>query len=104
GREIRSVLEAGAVIEFGKLMHEHWLRKRGRSRGMTNDRGDGLYEVARKRGGAIGGKLVGAGGSGFLLLHTQDRNRLRSAMTAAGASEMEFNFDFDGSIVMMRNA
>jgi D-glycero-alpha-D-manno-heptose-7-phosphate kinase len=85
-------------------MHEHWLSKQSRSTGMTNDRVDGLYEVARTRGGAIGGKLVGAGGSGFLLLHTQDRNRLRSAMTAAGASEMEFNFDFDGSIVMMRNA
>jgi D-glycero-alpha-D-manno-heptose-7-phosphate kinase len=104
GQEIRRVLEAGSVTEFGKLMHEHWLSKQSRSTGMTNDRVDGLYEVARTRGGAIGGKLVGAGGSGFLLLHTQDRNRLRSAMTAAGASEMEFNFDFDGSIVMMRNA
>jgi D-glycero-alpha-D-manno-heptose-7-phosphate kinase len=104
GQEIRRVLEAGAIPEFGKLMHEHWLRKRGRSRGMTSDRVDGLYEIARTRGGATGGKLVGAGGSGFLLLHTQDRNRLRAAMVAAGASEMEFNFDFDGSVVMMRNA
>ena len=104
GQEIRSVLEAGAVTEFGKLMHEHWLRKRIRSKGMTNNRVDELYEVARMRGGASGGKLVGAGGSGFLLLHTQDRNRLRSAMVAAGASEMEFHFDFDGSVVMMRNA
>jgi len=103
GQEIRCVLEAGAVHEFGPLMHEHWLRKRGRSCGMTNDRVDGLYEVARTRGGATGGKLVGAGGNGFLLLHTQDRKRLRTAMADAGASEMEFNFDFDGSVVMMRN-
>jgi D-glycero-alpha-D-manno-heptose-7-phosphate kinase len=104
GQEIRSVLEAGAVHDFGRLMHEHWLRKRDRSIGMTNDRVDGLYEVARNRGGATGGKLVGAGGSGFLLLHTTDRKRLRSAMADADASEMEFNFDFDGSVVMMRNA
>lgn len=104
GQEIRRVLEAGAVHEFGQLMHEHWLRKRGRSSGMTNDRVDELYDVARTRGGATGGKLVGAGGSGFLLLHTLDRKRLRAAMTDAGASEMEFSFDFDGSVVMMRNA
>lgn len=85
-------------------MHEHWLRKRSRSKGMTNDHVDNLYEIARRRGAATGGKLVGAGGSGFLLLHTHDRNRLRSAMAEAGASEMDFNFDFDGSVVMMRNA
>lgn len=104
GQEIRCVLESGAVNEFGKLMHEHWLRKRTRSRGMTSDRVDALYEIARNRGGATGGKLVGAGGSGFLLLHTVDRKSLRTAMADAGASEMEFNFDFDGSVVMMRNA
>jgi D-glycero-alpha-D-manno-heptose-7-phosphate kinase len=104
GKEIRRVLEAGAVHEFGKLMHEHWLRKRCRSNGMTNDRVDGLYDVARNRGGATGGKLVGAGGSGFLLLHTADRKRLRAAMADAGANEMEFSFDFDGSALMMRNA
>jgi D-glycero-alpha-D-manno-heptose-7-phosphate kinase len=103
GGEIRSVLEAGDVSEFGRLMHEHWMRKRTRSNGMTSDWIDELYDLAR-RSGATGGKLVGAGGSGFLLLHTQDRNRLRAAMTKAGVSEMEFNFDFDGSVVMMRNA
>lgn len=104
GQEVRRVLESGAVNEFGKLMHEHWLRKRMRSCGMTNDNVDALYEIARSRGGATGGKLVGAGGSGFLLLHTVDRKRLRTVMADAGASEMEFNFDFDGSVVMMRNA
>jgi D-glycero-alpha-D-manno-heptose-7-phosphate kinase len=104
GQEIRSVLESGAVNEFGKLMHEHWLRKRSRSKSMSNGHIDNLYELARTRGGATGGKLVGAGGSGFLLLHTHDRNRLRAAMVDAGAGEMEFNFDFDGSVVMMRNA
>jgi D-glycero-alpha-D-manno-heptose-7-phosphate kinase len=104
GREIHSVLTSDAVYEFGPLMHQHWLRKRCRSKGMTNDRVDELYEIALNRGGSTGGKLVGAGGNGFLLLQTNDRKRLRAAMADAGVTEMEFNFDFDGSAVMMRNA
>jgi D-glycero-alpha-D-manno-heptose-7-phosphate kinase len=104
GQEIRSALEGGAISELGRLMHEHWLRKRTRSKGMSSCRIDELYELARTRGGATGGKLVGAGGSGFLLLHTQDRNRLRTTMSDAGANELGFNFDFDGSVVMMRSA
>jgi D-glycero-alpha-D-manno-heptose-7-phosphate kinase len=104
GQEIRSLLEAGNVAEFGSLMHQHWLRKRGRSQGMSNDRIDELYELARTKGGASGGKLVGAGGSGFLLFHTQDRRRLRETMTGAGLAEMDFSFDFDGSVVLLRNA
>jgi D-glycero-alpha-D-manno-heptose-7-phosphate kinase len=71
---------------------------------MTSSRIDSLYEVALSKGGATGGKLVGAGGSGFLLFHTQDRNRLRTVLAEAGAHEMEFSFDFDGSVVMIRNA
>lgn len=103
GFEIKKALEAGQVYEFGKLMHEHWMRKRQRSAGMTNERIDSLYELARSKGAAIGGKLVGAGGSGFLLLQTMDRRRLREAMTEAGLIEMTFDFDFDGSVVQMRN-
>jgi D-glycero-alpha-D-manno-heptose-7-phosphate kinase len=104
GHEIAAALEAGAVDRFGPLMHEHWLRKRSRSAGMSNGRIDDLYELARSRGGASGGKLVGAGGSGFLLFQTNDRRRLRDTMTWAGLNEMDFRFDFDGSIVLTRNA
>lgn len=104
GREIRSVLEAGHVAEFGSLMHEHWERKRGRFAGMSNPHIDELYELARSDGGAKGGKLVGAGGGGFFLFQTDDRRRLRQLMTRAGLSEMDFTFDFDGSIVLVRNA
>lgn len=103
GLEIKSVLEAGDIPRFGELMHEHWLRKRGRSTGMTNTRIDELYELARTKGGATGGKLVGAGGSGFLLFHTHDRKLLRETMCGAGLDEMDFSFDFDGSVVMLRN-
>lgn len=103
GFEIKTVLEAGEITRFGELMHEHWLRKRARSTGMSNDHIDALYEAARDKGGATGGKLVGAGGNGFLLLHTNDRRRLRNVMTEAGVSEMDFSFDFDGSVVLLRN-
>lgn len=103
GIEIKAALEAGEVGRLGELMHEHWMRKRTRSAGMTNGQVDQLYELARTHGGATGGKLVGAGGSGFLLFHTRDRRRLRDTMLGAGLSEMDFSFDFDGSTVLLRN-
>jgi len=104
GHEIRDALESGQVADFGRLMHEHWMRKRNRSRSMSSTRIDSLYDLARSDGGASGGKLVGAGGSGFLLLHTHDRRRLRDTMLRAGLTEMDFSFDFDGSVVLLRNA
>jgi D-glycero-alpha-D-manno-heptose-7-phosphate kinase len=104
GQEIRATLEGGRTAEFGGLMHQHWLRKRARSAGMSSEHIDGLYALARGEGGATGGKLVGAGGSGFLLFQTQDRRRLRDSMTHAGLPEMDFTFDFDGSVVLTRNA
>ena len=103
GREICTVLESGNVSGYGPLMHEHWLSKRDRSAGMSSSAIDELYELARTKGGATGGKLVGAGGSGFLLLQTCDRVRLRRLMQSAGLSEMDFSFDFEGSIVTLRN-
>ena len=103
GREIRDALEAGQVGEFGRLMHQHWMRKRLRCCRMSTSHIDQLYDLARSEGGATGGKLVGAGGSGFLLLHTQDRRRLRDTMLRAGLTEMDFCFDFDGSVVLLRN-
>ncbi len=103
GIEIKSALETGDIPRFGELMHQHWLSKRTRSAGMSNGRIDSLYELARARGGATGGKLVGAGGSGFLLFHTHDRRKLRSVMTEVGVREMDFSFDFDGSMVIMRS-
>lgn len=104
GLEIKAALAAGRIEEFGPLMDMHWQRKRERSSGMTNERIDALYSHGMREGGATGGKLVGAGGSGFLLFQTNDRRRLRETMTRAGLSEMDFGFDFDGSVVTVRNA
>ncbi|HEY5213541.1 MAG TPA: galactokinase [Acidobacteriaceae bacterium] len=103
GLEIQSTLQAGEISRFGELMHEHWLRKRSRTKGMSSDHIDELYQLALSKGGATGGKLVGAGGSGFLLFQTTDRARLRRTMYEAGMVEMNFVFDFNGSIAISRN-
>jgi D-glycero-alpha-D-manno-heptose-7-phosphate kinase len=94
-------LEAGKAADFGALMHEHWEHKKKRSQGMSNPQIDEWYELGRKNG-AIGGKLVGAGGGGFLMFYAEDRNRLRHAMARAGLEEVRFRFDFEGSKVMVQ--
>ena len=96
GERSREALESGNPIMFGKIMHEHWEHKKKRSGGMTNAEIDRWYELAMKSG-AVGGKLVGAGGGGFLMLYTDDNNRLKQAMTAAGLEEVRFRFDFEGT-------
>ena len=84
GRQSRELLVAGDLIGYAELMHEHWQNKRARSPGMATERIDELYTLAR-RSGAIGGKLVGAGGGGFLLVYARNPPDTRQAMAAAGA-------------------
>ena len=81
-------------------MHEHWEHKIRRSAGMSNSQIDAWYQLARKNG-AIGGKLVGAGGGGFLMLLTEDRTRLRQTMEQAGLEEVRFRFDFEGTKIIL---
>ncbi len=101
GREIKKVLVAGDNQAFARLMHEHWRRKRGRSSGMSNDSIDRCYDAAMANG-ALGGKLVGAGGGGFLMLYAGDTAGVRDAMAREGLDEVRFKFDFDGSTVLVR--
>jgi len=82
-------------------MDEHWVLKRQRTDGISNEVIDDWYDLARANG-AIGGKLVGAGGGGFLLFYSNEPMRLRGAMTDVGLSEVRFGFDHDGSIVLLR--
>jgi D-glycero-alpha-D-manno-heptose-7-phosphate kinase len=100
GHRSRQALEKGDTRLFGELMHEHWEHKKRRSGGMSNPKIDEWYELGVK-GGAIGGKLVGAGGGGFLMFLAEDRNRLRHKMAAAGLEEVRFRFDFEGTKVVM---
>lgn len=99
GRHIRAALEQGKPAMFGELMHEHWERKRTRSAGMSNPHIDEWYERGRKAG-AIGGKLVGAGGGGFLMFYAPEPQRVRAAMAAVKLEEVRFRFDFDGTRVV----
>jgi D-glycero-alpha-D-manno-heptose-7-phosphate kinase len=100
GYRSKAALECGDINRFGELMHEHWEHKKQRSGGMTNPHIDTYYELALKNG-ASGGKLVGAGGGGFLLFHATDRAKLRQSMIAAGLEEVRFRFDFEGSKVVL---
>ncbi len=96
GRESRRLLETGDLEGYAELMHEHWSHKRRRSSGMSGEHIDRLYTLAQ-RSGCIGGKLVGAGGGGFLLVYARRPEDTRQAMAAAGASELAFEFEFTGA-------
>ncbi|MBR0849460.1 GHMP kinase [Bradyrhizobium diazoefficiens] len=100
GLRSKQLLQAGRTADFGALMHEHWEHKKRRSGGMSSPQIDEWYELGMKSG-ATGGKLVGAGGGGFLLFYASDRNRLRHVMTAAGLQEVRFGFDFEGTKVVL---
>ena len=100
GLRSRDALMAGDTGLFGELMHEHWEHKKRRSGGMSNPKIDEWYELGMKNG-AVGGKLVGAGGGGFLMFMAHDRSKLRHAMAGAGLEEVRFKFDFEGTKVVM---
>ncbi len=101
GMAARDELEKGRTRCYAKLLNEHWSHKRARSRGMTNERIDRCYSLALANG-ALGGKLVGAGGGGFLLFYAEDPLKLRQAMAAADLMELPFRFDHDGSSILAR--
>ena len=102
GRESKAAFEAGNLRRFAEIMHVHWENKKKRSAGMSSGPIDEYYELARKNG-ALGGKLIGAGGGGFLMFYTEDKTRLRCAMCAAGLREVRFRFDFEGTRVLAQS-
>lgn len=96
GYRSRELLESGDLEAFAELMNSHWQNKRKRSTGMANDHIDRLYDIALANG-AIGGKLIGAGGGGFLLVYSDVPSQTREAMSDAGAQEQPFEFEFGGA-------
>ena len=95
----QDALETGDLNEFARLMDVHWRNKRVRSPGMSNGCIDAMYDFAKDHG-ALGGKLIGAGGGGFLMFYTPEKARLRRAMTERGLREVRFRFDFEGTKVL----
>jgi D-glycero-alpha-D-manno-heptose-7-phosphate kinase len=102
GYQSKDALERGDLRGFAELMHVHWEHKKARSNGMTSPCIDQYYALARDNG-ALGGKLIGAGGGGFLMFYTEDKTRLRHVMTEAGLRETRFRFDFEGTRVLAQS-
>jgi D-glycero-alpha-D-manno-heptose-7-phosphate kinase len=99
GKQSQKALEAGDLEEFARLMHRHWERKKERSKAMSNVDIDGWYDCAMANG-ALGGKVIGAGGGGFLMFYAVDKVKLRHAMREKGLTEVRFRFDFEGTRVL----
>jgi D-glycero-alpha-D-manno-heptose-7-phosphate kinase len=96
GLQSQRALESGNLHEFARLMDVHWQRKKQRSGGMSNPKINEWYDLAMANG-ALGGKLIGAGGGGFLMFYADDKSKLRHAMRQAGLKEVRFRFDFEGT-------
>ncbi len=102
GHKSLESLERGNLEEFAMLMDVHWQRKKARSSGMSNAQINQWYDHAMANG-ALGGKLIGAGGGGFLMFYAGDKKRLRHAMRERGLQEVRFRFDFEGTKVVAQN-
>jgi len=100
GLQSQRALEGGELREFARLMDVHWQRKKERSGGMSNPKINEWYDLAMAHG-ALGGKLIGAGGGGFLMFYAEDKAKLRHAMRAAGLKEVRFRFDFEGTKLLI---
>jgi len=99
GLRSMGLLKGGDLDGFARLMHEHWEHKKRRSKKMSNGEIDRWYQASLDAG-ALGGKLIGAGGGGFLLFYSPEPARVRKAMAAQGLRELRFDFDFEGTKVV----
>lgn len=102
GLQTRKQLENGNVDGFGELLHEHWEMKKKRSNKMSDPFIDECYDNARKNG-ALGGKIIGAGGGGFFMFYCRgsDAPKLAMAMKKTGLKPMKFQFDFEGAKILI---
>ncbi|HXZ97845.1 MAG TPA: hypothetical protein VED24_00600 [Candidatus Acidoferrum sp.] len=101
GYQVRDSLVNSDIRSFGELLEVHWQTKKRLSDQVSSDRIDHFYDVARKNG-ALGGKIMGAGGGGFLMFYSENRKeQLRNAMGREGLKEVRFRFDFDGSKIVL---
>ena len=99
GKQSQKALEAGELKDFAELMDVHWQRKKERSKGMSNQDINSWYDCAMANG-ALGGKVIGAGGGGFLMFYADDKVKLRHAMREKGLTEVRFRFDFEGTKIL----
>lgn len=102
--EARAALEAGKPNQLGEMLHENWERKKRLASGISNPRIDEAYELARANG-ALGGKIAGAGGGGFLMVYCPParQEKVTAALDAFGLVRMDFHFDHGGARVLMNS-
>ena len=102
GYRIKEALETGDLDEFGRLLDQHWQNKKTRSAKITDGRIDEWYKIGRENG-ALGGKIMGAGGGGLFFFYCPNghKPKLRAALTAAGLREMRYDFDLEGAKVLV---
>jgi len=98
GYEVKESLVKGDVCQFGRLLNEHWLAKKSVSNKMSNSKIDDWYKLGLQNG-ALGGKVMGAGGGGFMLFCVENgkRKHLRKKLEEAGLRYMDFKFDWEGA-------
>lgn len=99
GYQSKRAFERGDLDTFADIMNVHWEYKKKRSGGMSNPKIDEWYDLALKNG-AIGGKMIGAGGGGFLMFYARDKVKLRKALSQTGMSEVRFRFEKEGSKII----
>jgi D-glycero-alpha-D-manno-heptose-7-phosphate kinase len=99
GKQSQMALESDNLHEFARLMDVHWQRKKERSKSMSNPDINTWYDYAMANG-ALGGKIIGAGGGGFLMFYANDKARLRHVMREKGLTEVRFRFDFEGTKIL----
>ena len=102
GFQSKAALETGDLHHYAELMNVHWEHKKKRSEKMSNTDIERWYGLALKNG-AVGGKLIGAGGGGFLMFYAEDKVRLRHAMREADLKEVRFRFDFEGTKLVIQS-
>lgn len=100
GLEIKKTLEVGDLETFGQILNEHWELKKARSINISSPDMNNIYELAISNG-AVGGKLIGAGGGGFFMFYTENKRRLRKVLQGVGLREMQVSFEFEGCKVIM---
>lgn len=97
--ELKNSLMNENLSNFGKILHEGWLLKRELANGISNPVVDKYYDIAIKNG-ALGGKLLGAGGGGFLLLYCEPDKQPRLRTALSDLEELKFSFDYEGSKII----